>query len=71
MRKLIKEFKVFITGKDQDNTYNSVINESKIYGLPNIHKSSEIQSAANKQKRQYRKIPRSTDLKLRPIFAGP
>ncbi|XP_014790251.1 uncharacterized protein LOC106883665 [Octopus bimaculoides] len=71
IRRLINEFQDSFTDKEKEYICNSVIKESNFYGLPKIHKSSEIQNAINKQKNQYVKILRPADLKLRPLVAGP
>ena len=59
------------TDKESDYLCNFTIRESNFYGLPKIHKSSEIRTAINEQNSQYIEILRPTDLKLRPIVAGP
>jgi hypothetical protein len=44
---------------------------SNFYGLPKIHKSKEIQSGLIRENSSYVKLPQPSDLKLRPIVAGP
>ncbi|XP_062586434.1 uncharacterized protein LOC134248002 [Saccostrea cucullata] len=44
---------------------------SNFYGLPKIHKSSDIKTAIEKQNGTYIATQEPTDLKLRPIVAGP
>ena len=44
---------------------------SNFYGLSKIHKSKEIKIAVKTQKSEYEEIPNPSDLKFRPIVAGP
>lgn len=44
---------------------------SNFYGLPKIHKSKQIQTGIQNLCEPYIELPRPTDLKLRPIVAGP
>lgn len=44
---------------------------SNLYGLPKIHKSSEIKEAIKEQNSEYIKVSAPPNLKIRPIVAGP
>ena len=44
---------------------------SNFYGLPKIHKSKLLQNAIKEQQEEYVQITEPSDLKLRPIVAGP
>ena len=60
-----------LTEKEADALINFSHKTSNFYGLPKIHKSTQIQSAVNLQGTEYIKVNPPTDLKLRPIIAGP
>ena len=44
---------------------------SNFYGPPKIHKSKQIKNAIETQKSKCIEIPNPSDLKFRPIIAGP
>ena len=60
-----------LTKKETDYLTKFNHKTSFFYGLPKIHKSKQITSAITKQKSEYIQLPRPTDLKFRPIVAGP
>ncbi|CAG2246104.1 unnamed protein product [Mytilus edulis] len=71
IRKLIKEYSDNLTDKEKDYLKNFEVKTSNFYGLPKIHKSKEIQDHVENCDSMYIKINRPTDLKIRPIIAGP
>lgn len=60
-----------LTAKETDFLVNFEIKNSNLYGLPKIHKSQEILEAVSRQQNSYVKALRPSDLKFRPIVAGP
>ncbi|XP_062587971.1 uncharacterized protein LOC134249655 [Saccostrea cucullata] len=71
IRKFTNNFADNLTKKEVDYLTNFEIKSSNFYGLPKIHKSKEIQNGLEGKNSLYIKLPRPTDLKLRPIVAGP
>ena len=71
IRELTLKYDLNLTQKEKDFLLNFEHKDSQFYGLPKIHKSSEIIDAIERQNKQYIKISRPTDLKFRPIVAGP
>ncbi|CAC5382643.1 unnamed protein product [Mytilus coruscus] len=71
IRKLIKEYSNNLTNNEVDSLKNVEVKTSNFYGLPKIHKSKEIQDHIENRDSMYIKINRPTDLKLKPIIAGP
>ena len=59
------------TEKEHDYLTNFEKKTSNFYGLPKVHKSKEIQTAVKIQNSEYIKLRNPSDLKLRPIIAGP
>ena len=59
------------TKNEIDYLTNFEVRTSNFYGLPKIHKSKEIRENIQGNQDTYVKIPRPSDLKLRPIVAGP
>lgn len=57
--------------KEEDFLLNFEVKTSNFYGLPKIHKSKQIQTGIQNLCEPYIKLPRPTDLKLRPIVTGP
>ncbi|XP_071132786.1 uncharacterized protein [Mytilus edulis] len=71
MNTVLNKYTTATTEKEYDYLKNFERKTSNFYGLPKIHKSKEIQSAINSQQNEYIKVQKPTDLKLRPIIAGP
>ena len=59
------------TKKEKDFLTNYISITSNFYGLPRIHKSKLIKNAIETPKSEYTEIPNPSDLKFRPIVAGP
>ena len=57
--------------KEFDYLTNFEMRTSNFYGLPKIHKSNSIKTAIEEQNQTYISTGEPTDLKLRPIVAGP
>ena len=51
--------------------YIFLYNTSNFYGLPKIHKFKLIQNAMKEQQKENLHILEPSDLKLRPVLAGP
>ena len=68
---LIHKYSDCLTKKEQDYLTKFECKSSNFYGLPKIHKSKQIQSGLENNTSSYIKLPEPTDLKLRPIIAGP
>ncbi|XP_061193752.1 uncharacterized protein LOC133201982 [Saccostrea echinata] len=60
-----------MTAKEKDYLTNFDTSESQFYGLPKVHKSSEIKNAIHAQKGEYICCPNPEDLSFRPIVGGP
>ena len=58
-----------LTKKEKEFLTNHISKTSNFYGLPKIHKSKQIKNAVEIQK--YTEILNPSDLKFRPIVAGP
>ena len=71
LNNLVSRYEHSLTEKEADALVNFSHKTSNFYGLPKIHKSAQIQSAVNLQGTEYIKVNPPTDLKLRPIIAGP
>ncbi|XP_062576664.1 uncharacterized protein LOC134238563 [Saccostrea cucullata] len=71
MKKYTSKFSHNLTKKEIDFLLNFEVKTSNFYGLPKIHKSKQIQNGIQEMSEPYIKLPRPTDLKLRPIVAGP
>ncbi|KAL5007663.1 hypothetical protein ScPMuIL_016469 [Solemya velum] len=71
IKHLIEHHPNSVTEKEADYLCNFQIKDSNFYGLPKVHKSSEIITAVEEQKCSYIEVHRPKDLKLRPIVAGP
>ena len=69
--KIIEKYKDDLTNKEKEYHTSFSYNTSNFYGLPKIHKSELIQNAIKKQQKEYVHINETSDLKLRPIVAGP
>ena len=70
-QKLIEEFKDQFTRKELDYLKRFEVKSRNLYGLPKIHKSEVINKACEKSKSHTVIVSDVTDLKLRPIVAGP
>ena len=71
IKKFIHKFQDNTTEKEKDYLVNFEVKTSNFYGLPKVHKSKQIQDGIQDADSFYIKLPRPTDLKLRPIVAGP
>jgi hypothetical protein len=60
-----------ITNKEKYYLTNFDAHESKFYGLPKVHKSSEIKNAIANQKSEYICCIDPVDLTFQPIVGGP
>ena len=69
--KIIEKYKDDLTNKEKEYYTSFSYNPSNFYGLPKIHKSELIQNAIKKQQKEFVHIIEPSDLKLRPIVAGP
>ncbi|XP_045209259.2 uncharacterized protein LOC123561103 [Mercenaria mercenaria] len=69
--KLIVEFQYCLTDKEIDYLQNFEVKTSNFYGLPKVHKSKHISELCKKATTEYVEVTNVTDLKLRPIVAGP
>ena len=69
--KIIEKYKDNLTKKEKEYLTSFSYNTSNFYGLPKIHKSKLIQNAIKEQQKEYVHITAPSDLKLRPIVAGP
>lgn len=70
IRKLVEDYSD-ITKKEKDYLIDFECKTSQLYGLPKIHKSQQILSAIEEQNSEYIEIKNPSDLKFRPIVAGP
>ncbi|KAL5012387.1 hypothetical protein ScPMuIL_010938 [Solemya velum] len=71
IKKFLKKHHESFTNNEIDYLTNFEGKTSNFYGLPKIHKSKEIQDAIKQQHTIYVQVKNPTDLKLRPIIAGP
>ena len=71
LNKLISEHGNGLTEKEKDYIINFDSNVSNFYGLPKVHKSKIISEECTKNPSYYSEINKPSDLKLRPIVAGP
>ncbi|XP_062601156.1 uncharacterized protein LOC134262845 [Saccostrea cucullata] len=71
IERLTKKFAGEFTKNEIDYLTHFEVKTSNFYGLPKIHKSKEIQENIKRCENTYIKIPKPSDLKLRPIIAGP
>ena len=69
--KIIEKYKDNLTKKEKEYLTSFSYNTSNFYGLPKIHKSKLIQNAIKEQQKEYVHMVEPSDLKLRPIAAGP
>ena len=69
--KIIEKYKDNLTKKEKEYLTSFSYNTSNFYGLPNIRKSKLIQNAIKEQQKEYVHMIEPSDLKLRPIAAGP
>ena len=67
---IIEKYKDNLTKTEKEYLTSFSYYTSNFYGLPKIHKSKLIQNAIKEQK-GYVHIIEQSDLKLRPIVAGP
>ena len=71
IKKLCYKYKYTLTQKEIDFITKFQSKTSNFYGLPKIHKSIEIQNKIITQNSEYIQILNPSDLKFRPIVAGP
>lgn len=71
IRKLMREHKRELTNEEIDYVQNFEYKTSNFCGLPKIHKSSAVKAAIKEQNTEYVTLEPPTDLKMRPIVAGP
>ena len=69
--KILEKYKDNLTKKEKEYLTSFSCNTSNFYGLPKIDKSTLVQNAMKEQQKQYVHIIEPSDLKLRPIVAGP
>ena len=69
--KFIKNYKDNLTQKEIDYLSNFDRKPSNFYGLPKVHKSDEIRNACDQFDTHYVQVENVTNLKFRPIVAGP
>ena len=69
--KFIKNYKNNLTQKEFDYLSNFERKPSNFYGLPKVHKSDEIRNACDQFDTHYVQVEIVTNLKFRPIIAGP
>ena len=69
--KFIKKYSKSLTKEEQKYITDFDMKTSNIYGLPKIHKSQQIKDAVKEQNSTYIQLKDVTDLKFRPIIAGP
>lgn len=60
-----------ITEKERNYLVNFDVRESQFYGLPKVHKSTEIANAIKTQSGEYITCLNPEDLSFRPIVGGP
>ena len=70
-RKLIDKHKTVLTEKEESYLLQFESKDSNFYGLPKFHKSAQIASNCAESSTQIIQVNDVTDLKLRPIIAGP
>lgn len=69
--KLVDKYKDILTEKEKNYLLQFESKESNFYGLPKVHKSAQIASKCKEHSTPNIEISNVTDLKLRPIIAGP
>ena len=70
-RRLIDTHKTVLTEKEESYLLQFESNDSHFYVLPKVHKSAPIASKCAESSTQIIQMNDITDLKLRPIIAGP
>lgn len=71
LAKIIQEHGSNLTKKEVDYLLDFDAKTSNFYGLPKIHKSKSISEQCEKSQTAYIQLQSPTDLKVRPIVAGP
>ena len=69
--KIIEKYKDNLMKKEEEYLTSFSYNASNFYGFPRVHKSKLIQNAIKEYQKEYVNIIEPSDLKLRPIVAGP
>ena len=67
----LRKHQDLLTEKKIDYLQNFEVKSSQFYGLPKIHKSNTISERCKNANSSYVEVKDVTDLKLRPIVAGP
>ena len=70
-RKLIEKHTCILTEKEEDYLRRFESKDSNFYGLPKVHKSTQISSECQQSLTYNIQLNTVSDLKLRPIIAGP
>lgn len=71
LEKIINNHGQGLTAKETEYLLSFDIKTSNFYGLPKIHKSQMINDKCKNSSSSYINVERPTDLKIRPIVAGP
>ena len=71
IKNLAQKHNFCLTKDERKYICNFEYKTSVIYGLPKVHKSQIIRQAIQAQKSEYVNALNASDLKLRPILAGP
>lgn len=71
IKTFVKQHKDILTEKETDYLTKFESKTSNFYGLPKVHKSSQITETVLKMKTDYIECNRPEDLKMRPIVGGP
>ena len=69
--RLLNKFKGHFTKKEDDYLRDFELKDSNFYGLPKVHKSPQINAKCKESNVQSLEFENVSDLKLRPIIAGP
>ena len=77
-KEIMKKYRSFLkhhekdsTKKEYDYLWNFKCKTSNFYGLPNLHKSKEINEACKSSTSKYVELEPPDNLSFRPIIAGP
>ena len=69
--KFLNKYRDNLTNKEMDYLTNFEMKPSNFSGLPKIHKNDKIRDACEQTYNFYVQVENVTDLKFRPIVAGP
>ena len=67
----LKTHKTCLTKKELDYLENFEVKSSNFYGIPKVHKNSQINNKGKNSNSSYIELTDVNDLRLRPIVAGP